>query len=355
MKIRGSVFKQVDRLLDTEIRLEHLPGVVYAVGVGDEVLHQHAVGYAENRHGIVRKMDMSTRFDLASLTKVTATLPSILHLVDSGHIRLTDPVALFLPEFTGGRKSAVTIGHLLTHSSGLRSHRDYHELCRDRDEVVAMVCRESLDAPPDTVVAYTDLGFILLGEIIERVSGLRIDTYARRNVFQPLGMTKTCYRPDSSLRPEIAATEVFPGIGVKVGVVHDETADLMGGISGHAGLFAPMSDLVHFLHMWITTDETVLSPTIRRLALQCQTSHLNGCRGLGWACRHDAYDHTGDLWPETTVGHTGFTGTSMTFDSVTRAWLILLSNAVHYGRSSRGIVRLRGLVHNMIAANFRDY
>ena len=133
-------------------------------------------------------------------------------------------------------------------------------------------------------------------------------------------------------------------------MVHDENAYAMGGISGHAGLFAPVSDLVKYLQLWLDREPSVLSQAIRNVAVQCHTLHLNGRRGLGWTCRHDDHDHTGDMWPESSVGHTGFTGTSIAFDPKTKLWMVLLTNDVHYGRESKTIVRLRGRVHNVIAA-----
>jgi CubicO group peptidase (beta-lactamase class C family) len=327
-----------------------LPGAVYAVGIGADIVHQNVVGYAENLHGVVRPMRMDTVFDLASLTKVVATLPSILLLLDEGQIRLNDSVGLFIPEFATEPKSAVTIKHLLTHSSGLISHRQYHDTCASRAELLTMVRAESLDAVPDTGVVYSDLGFILLSEIVQVVSGKRIDEFAAEHIFRPLGMNGTGYCPDAALRPNIAATEDFPGLGVKVGVVHDENTFTLGGVSGHAGLFAPLADLIPYVQMWLNPTAELLSPALRKAAMKCYTPHLNGRRALGWTCRYDAYDHTGDTWPETTVGHTGFTGTSIALDPGSQLWMVLLTNDVHYGRENKTIVRLRSRVHNMVAA-----
>jgi CubicO group peptidase (beta-lactamase class C family) len=350
MKINCAKLRRIDELLENEVNEGRLPGAVYAIGIGKDVLHQNVVGYAERLHGVVRPMQMDTIFDLASLTKVVSTLPSILLLIDEGHIRLNDPVGLFIPEFSNGAKSSVTVKHLLTHSSGLISHRQYHELCTSRDELLQMVKSESLDVPPNTRVVYSDLGFILLSEIVEAISGKRIDQFAMENVFRPLQMSRTEYCPDESLRPMIAATEEFQDMGVKVGVVHDENTYTMGGVSGHAGLFAPLSDLITYVQMWLEPGSSLLSPAVRNIAVQCHTAHLDGRRGLGWTCRYDAYDHMGDMWPETSVGHTGFTGTSVALDPKSKLWTILLTNDVHYGRENRTIVRLRSRVHNLVAA-----
>ncbi|QSO50719.1 serine hydrolase [Alicyclobacillus curvatus] len=350
MKLNTSKLKRLDDFLQSEVDAGRLPGAVYAVGIGEDVMHEHALGYAENLHGVTRPMKADTIFDLASLTKVTAALPSVLQLLDAGLIRLNDSVGLFLPEFSQGSKSSVSIRHLLTHSSGLISHRNYYELASSRAELLKLVAGESLDVPPDTTVVYSDLGFILLAQIVESVTGQQIDQYAAEHIFAPLGMHETVYCPDEGLHARIAATEEFPNLGVKVGVVHDENTYAMGGISGHAGLFAPLSDMVKYTQMWLSDENPVLSEAVRKAAVRSYTEHLNGHRGLGWTCRRDAYDHMGDLWPETAVGHTGFTGTSVALDPVSKLWMVFLTNDVHYGRENKTIVRLRGRVHNMVAA-----
>ncbi|KLU58858.1 penicillin-binding protein 4* [Peptococcaceae bacterium CEB3] len=349
MNFNQSKLKRVDDFLAGEVHALRLPGAAYAVGIGAEVVHQNAVGYAENRNGQCRLMRSDTIFDLASLTKVTATLPSILQLIDTGQIRLNDSVGLFIPQFATGEKAGITIRHLLTHSSGLISGRKYYESASSRAEILDLVLAESPLVPPDTKVVYSDIGFILLAQVVEAVTGQRIDRYAHDHIFRPLGMDQTTYCPSSQLCGKIAATEEFPDIGVKVGTVHDENAYTMGGISGHAGLFAPLSDMVTYIQMWLK-DNPVLSEAVRKAAVKCYTRHLDGRRALGWVCRGDGYDHTGDMWPDTTVGHTGFTGTSLAFDPVSKLWMVLLTNDVHYGRENKTIVRLRGRVHNLVAA-----
>ncbi|WAH37187.1 serine hydrolase domain-containing protein [Alicyclobacillus dauci] len=361
MRIDMDHLKLVDHILHREVEAGRLPGAVYAVGMYHDIWRQNAVGYAETLHGINRPVHPDTIFDLASLTKVVATLPSVLLLIDEGEIRLEDPVSMFLPAFAhptshesapaalAKAKAQVTIRHLLTHSSGLPSHRTYYQTCANREEVIQKVLTEPLEALPGTQVVYSDLGFVLLGEIVEAVSGMRIDEFAAKRIFQPLSMNETTYRPRADLRTRIAATEEFEGI-VKVGVVHDENTHAMDGVSGHAGLFAPMDDMVRYVQMWLAEDATVLSPAVRRAAVTCFTMDLNGRRALGWTCRHDSYDHTGDLWPASTVAHTGFTGTSMAFDPASGLWMVLLTNEVHYGRENRTIGRLRNRLHNLVAA-----
>jgi CubicO group peptidase (beta-lactamase class C family) len=268
-------------------------------------------------------------------------------------LRLSDPVIRFIPTFVGAEKEGVTLRHLLTHSSGLPAFREFYRRLSNRDEILAAVIAEPLETSPGAQVVYSDLGFILLGEIVQRVTGQTLEAYARHQVFEPLGMVNTQFCPPRELALRTAATEDVPGRGVKVGVVHDENAEALGGVSGHAGLFAPARDLIRYLQMWLglpESDDNVLSATIRHLAVQPQIHGMNAARGLGWVLRGDAYDHMGDLWPQTGAGHTGFTGTSLAFDPASGLWIVLLTNCVHYGRENHLMRRLRPLIHNVVAA-----
>lgn len=350
MKIDKLRLRRIDDLLQNEIDQGRLPGYALAIGLGDEVIYKSSYGHAENMDGMIRPMTIDTIFDLASLTKVVATLPSMLMLIDRGQIRLHDPVAKFIPSFSIKSKSGVTIQHLLTHSSGLPSHREYFAYCHSREEIINMVNHEKLEIAPNKKVVYSDLGFILLGEIVQIVTDTTLDDYAREQIFEPIGMKDTMYHPPEELWTRIAATEKFQITGVKVGVVHDENAYKMGGVSGHAGLFAPLEDLILYVQMWLQPKASVLSEAVKNVAMKCHTTHLSGRRGLGWSYRGDSYDHAGDLWPETTVGHTGFTGTSLTMDPNSKLWTVLLTNEVHYGREKRIMRDIRGRVHNLIGA-----
>ncbi len=345
MRLDMTRLRLIGPIVENEINQSRIPGAVVAVGLGDDAQYLQAFGYAQNRQGISRPMTVDTLFDLASLTKVVATLPVVLSLIDDGELRLTDPVALFLPEFRIGDKSSVTVRHLLTHTAGLIAHRPFHALYETRDEILSAIRNDPLVAKPGEAVQYSDLGFILLGEIIREVTGEPLDKVARKRVFDPLGMPQTQFCPPSSLQNNIAATE-----NGKVGVVHDENAEALLGVSGHAGLFSTAEDLVTYVQMWLGYKGPVLSQAVRRTAVQNQTPGLSGCRGLGLVCRFDSYDHMGDLWPLSAVGHTGFTGTSLAFDPVSSLWMIILTNDVHYGREQRAVIRLRGRLHNVVGS-----
>ncbi|MCL6547776.1 MAG: beta-lactamase family protein [Alicyclobacillus sp.] len=353
---RGRLSKVVERL-DRAVEERQIPGAVLSVGIGRETVLRHACGWAWDWGGQRRPATLETVWDLASLTKVVATLPAVLSLVDDGLVRLRDRVGLFVPAFDAKDKQGVTLWHLLTHTGGLISHRTYYEFCANAAEIWKAVEIEPLLNEPGTAVVYSDLGFMLLGRIVEIVSGQSLGRYVRERVFDPLGMRDTGFCPATEradLISRAAGTEVSPRTRQpKQGVVHDENAEALGGTSGHAGLFSTVADLEAYVKFWVSPDAhspAVVSPAARRLAVQCHTEHLDGRRGLGWVARGDGYDHTGDLWPSSAVGHTGFTGTSLAFDPASGLWTILLTNRVHYGRDNNHIIRLRGLIHNLVAA-----
>jgi CubicO group peptidase (beta-lactamase class C family) len=352
--------QRLERVLKQAVEERTTPGAVAAVGVGPHMLWSHAVGWADLSPPSPRPMTWDTIFDLASLTKVVATLPSILLLVEEGTLTLEDPVHAYLPEFAdeesvrasgewGSLRRQVTLWHLLTHTSGLPAHREYHRHLRG-EEVVQAAAHEPLRSPPGRQVVYSDLGFILLGRVVEKVTGLTLDVFSRERVFEPLGMRDTGFLPGPELSGRIAATEVGPD-GPKVGVVHDENAQAMGGVAGHAGLFSTAADLARYAQSWLG-PESLWTNWTRRRAIQDQVAALGGHRGLGWVLRHDAYDHTGDLWPEGTFGHTGFTGTSMAMDPDSGVWAILLTNRVHFGRDVQ-VGPLRRAFHNAVAGALR--
>jgi CubicO group peptidase (beta-lactamase class C family) len=295
-----------------------------------------------------------TLFDLASLTKVVATTPALLRLYDAGELDLDDPVARYVPAYAEGAKAAVTLRHLLTHSSGLPAHKPFHQLPGTPASRFAAAAGEPLEAAPGTRVVYSDIGFVLLGAVVAEAAGAGLDRAARDLVFTPLGMHDTGYLP----APDrvFAATEDDPDTGEPIsGRVHDENAYSLGGVAGHAGLFSTAADLVRYLQRgWLPEPDgdapPFLSARARAAAVTCQTDGLDGRRGLGWTLGGDRWDHMTAAWPETRAGHTGFTGTSLAFDPAGGLWTVLLTNAVHFGRDHAGIALLRRTLHAAVAA-----
>jgi CubicO group peptidase (beta-lactamase class C family) len=328
-------------LVDDAVASGGIPGAVLVTGDG-----VHAVGYRATGGA---PMSADTVFDLASLTKVIATLPCVLHLVDGGDVALDDPVARFLPAFDAGR-DRVTLRHLLAHTSGLPDGQPFYQIDGTAAQRWQAVLRAPLVAEPGVAMVYSDIGFLLLGLVIEAVTGARLDEVATSVVFAPLAMASTRFRPPASWADRCAATERDADGVATLGVVHDENAASLGGVAGHAGLFGTAPDVARYVTAWLDPDAGIVSPQTRREALRCQTARIGACRGLGWTLRGDRWDHMGSAWPGSGAGHTGFTGTSVGFDPASGLWAVLLTNSVHLGRSSRAVVSLRRDVHDAVAA-----
>lgn len=347
--------EQVVQFLEKEIKLNHLPGAVVQVMHKGEVVLRQAVGSRYVYPGETASMTADTMFDLASLTKVVATLPAILKLMDEGEVRLDDPVTHFIPDFSKHHKECIKLRHLLTHTSGLPAHRQFYKNGLSADEVIAKVNDEECVASIGTEVIYSDLGYILLYHIIEKVTEQPFDKFLEKSFYHPLGMTETQFCPTFS-RERYAATEYSETlIDYKFGIVHDDNAESMGGISGHAGLFSTMEDLTIFSQL-IENEGTYkgkqfLSATALNLARSNFTEFSNEHRGLGWMRKSPTLASCGDYFSAESYGHTGFTGTSMWFDPAVNLNVILLTNRVHYGRQPH-IIRLRPRLHNIIRRYF---
>lgn len=294
----------------------------------------------------MRPMRRETLFDLASVTKIVATTSSALLLVGAGRLHLEDSARAYVPEFTGEGRDRVTVRHLLSHTSGLPAEvmfwRNYA-----RPDLARQALRSTpLEAPPGARVEYSDVGYMLLGEVVEAASGMALDEAVAALVTRPLGMTSTLFNPGEQERGRAAATEPAADGTATAGTVHDENARFFGGVMGHAGLFSTVDDLVSYLGAWLDGPSlpTLLSGW-QAEAGRNQTAGLNGSRGLGWAVRGDPADFLDDSWPLTSVSHTGFTGTSIAMDPVSGRWAVMLTNDVHFGRQ-RGTIRgLRRRAH----------
>ena len=333
---------QVGALLGAAVGPGRIPGAVAMAGRGPAPLGRWVAGQADTI--CPRPMRADTVFDLASLTKVVATATVTLALAGQGRLSLDDPVTGYLPEFTAGRDGPVTVRHLLTHTTGLPGSRTFYRWCGSRGELLRDLYRLPLQAPPGSRVRYSDPGFIVLGEMVAAVTGVPLEEAVRTLVTGPLGLTATEFRPNG-LTSRFAATERRADGGAWAGTVHDENARLLGGVAGHAGLFAPAADLARFAAWWVSGTDAVVPAALRRAAAACQTAGLGGRRGLGWACPGDGFDILGGHWPPTAVSHTGFTGTSLALDPATGRWLVLLTNAVHAGRDHAAVQALRRQVH----------
>jgi CubicO group peptidase (beta-lactamase class C family) len=316
------------------------------------------------------RMTTDTIFDIASLTKVIATTPAIMQLVDKGLVRLSDPVRRYLPKFTGGGKDDITVRQLLTHYSGLRPGFDPAKELFGYTTALDEIWKEKVSGAPGRSFAYSDLNFIVLAEIVRTVSGKTLDVYAEENIFRPLGMTETAFRPPAGQSARIAPTEMRQSPpqpkGAKPtdykmlrGEVHDLTTWRMGGVSGQAGLFSSARDLAIFAQAILNRgvagagDERFLSEAAVAAMISPQSPpQAANIRGYGWDIASEYSSPAGDLFSGG-FGHTGFTGTSIWIHPPSGSFVIILSNRVH-PTGGKNINHLRGVIANIVAASIRN-
>jgi uncharacterized protein YbbC (DUF1343 family)/CubicO group peptidase (beta-lactamase class C family) len=362
----------IDGVVAESIARHELPGAVVLVARRGHIVWRKAYG---SRAVLPEReaMTSDTIFDLASLTKVVATATSIMKLVERGQIRLSDPVTLYLPELKGESRDRITIEQLLTHRAGYAPDFDLNEKWTGYDEAMKRLMIEPLRNPPDTRFVYSDIGFIALGEVVHRVSGLTLDEFAKRNIFEPLGMRDTGFRPRADLAPRIAPTETRASAGSYLGgvadktaegklwlrgEVHDPTSFRMGGVAGHAGLFSTADDLAIYCQMILNGGQyngvRILSPmSVAMMTKPRAVAEDGGARGLGWDIATSFSSNRGDLFPLGSFGHTGFTGTSFWIDPASETFVVFLSNRVHPdGKGDVGSVR--GRVASIVAASITD-
>ncbi|MGQ0764059.1 MAG: serine hydrolase domain-containing protein [Gemmatimonadota bacterium] len=329
-------------VMDKALADSAFPGAVALVGSRNGVFASHAVG-ALDWNGTARP-DVLTLWDMASLTKVVALTTALMHLTVTGAIDVDAPVQRYIPEWTGEWKERVRLRHLLTHSSGLPAWRPLYKEADTRAGAMRLVLGTPLQVAPGQRMVYSDLGAILLGEIVARVSGMPLDRYVAHNIFMPLGMRETMYTPPRSLLNRIAPTEIDPWRQRKVhGEVHDENAFRLDGVSGHAGLFSTAADLSRLARMYLgngTVDGVRIldSATVSQFTT-LQDSTLSH-RALGWETA-SGQNSGGSRMSRRAFGHTGFTGTSMWIDPVNDVFVILLSNRVNPTRENRRIGSVR--------------
>lgn len=315
----------IDAAINQAIAEHKLPGGVVWVERGKNVYH-HAYGH---RALVPHEEPMSedTIFDAASLTKVTATTPSVWLLIERGKIGLDDPVSKYLPEFHGGWRDDVTIRHLLTHTSGLRPDLDLRAPWSGYDTAMRMAFAEMPLNRPGYVFRYSDINFELLGEIVRRVSGVPLDVFADREVFKKLGMKDTTFHPRDLAR--VAPTEMTDGVMLR-GVVHDPTARRMGGVAGHAGLFTTARDLAKYARMLLRGGSPIFKPeTVKQMTGVVSPPNVAARRAGGFDLDSSFSRPRGEIFPIGSYGHTGFTGGFYWIDPYSKTFYIFLSNRVH--------------------------
>jgi uncharacterized protein YbbC (DUF1343 family) len=365
---------QIDQVVGQAIERKETPGAVVLVGRRGRVVWRKAYG-ARAVEPAREPMTAETIFDCASLTKIVATATSVMVLIERGQVRLNDSLTRYLPEVKGEGREQVTVEQLLTHRSGFAPDFDLGEQWTGYNEAVKRLATERLRNQPGARFVYSDINYIALGEIVHRVSGQTLDEFARRNIYEPLGLRDTGFRPATSLRARIAPTERRRAqaayLGGKPetvaateqerwlrGEVHDPTAFRMGGVAGHAGLFSTADDLAVFCQMILNggvyNGVRVLSPLSVAAMTRPRAVEPDGtARGLGWDIASGFSSNRGDIFPLGSFGHTGFTGTSLWLDPATETFVVFLSNRVH--PDGKGdVTPLRGRVASIVAASITD-
>ena len=366
---------KVDRALDRAIEAAEMPGAVVLARMlrdGEWLEHLSVRGLAVTRPERI-PMARETIFDLASLTKVMATVTGVMLLVDEGRLVLDDPVAKLIPHFGERDKEGVTLRHLLTHSSGLHPWRGFHELLLERerkkgehwigtqaahDWILESICRSALVHEPGSAAVYGDLDFIVLGAVIEAVTGEPLDRFCRERIFAPLGMLETRFLREPANEAErrrFAATENCPWRGRIVwGEVHDPNAAAMGGVAGHAGLFSTADDVMRFgvalLDVWHGRSDLLPRERLVEFATR-QRLPAGSDWALGWDTPTAGGSSSGQYFSAQSIGHLGFTGTSLWIDFEAEAAVVMLTNRIHLV-AKKSKFTLRAEIHDLLREAF---
>ncbi len=349
---------EAETLIQNAIAEEIFPGGVLLVVQKGEVKYWQGFGRFDYDKNAI-EVRANTVYDLASLTKVLATAPAILKLTDDGKIRLNQPLADFYPELAGEPLGQATIADLLAHQSGLPAWKPLYRECRNREEVIRAILRTPLKYPTGRQCVYSDLGFILLGDIVERVSGLQLDTYCRDLIFQPLGLESLHFRPvtENHLSETKRSLRLYPPTGwdefrqrTVQGEVNDTNCYAMNGVAGHAGLFGNAPDVAAmgqlFLNNGIYNTSRLLKCRTARLAVQPYRPQISS-RWLGWdAPTPDG--STGKYFSQESFGHLGFTGTSLWVDPQKELIVVFLSNRTHPDPAKNEMGEFRRELHNRV-------
>ncbi len=325
------------------------PGAALVIGRRDTILFAKAYGRLTwSPRSPTPDVD-STLWDVASLTKVIATTTALMLLVERGRVSLDSPVVHYVPEFNGRGTAAVTVRHLLTHTSGLRAWLPLNRLARDSAAAMRIVFEQTPRAPPGARMEYSDFNAILLGEIVRRAAGVPLDVFAARDIFAPLGLRQLMFRPPRRLVPRIAPTGVWRGHPV-AGVVNDQNAARLGGVAGHAGLFGTAADLAGFAQFMLREGAPPSGPrllkaaTVRMFtALAVPARRGASARTLGWEAvpTGETVSSAGTLFGPRSYGHTGWTGTSLWIDPDRGLFVLLLTNRAYAPRARRSFTILK--------------
>ncbi|MBN2910469.1 beta-lactamase family protein [Polycladomyces sp. WAk] len=343
---------EIDGIMQQAVKKGVIPGGVVLVARDGRIVKLRAYGWSA-RYRDARKTPLpqavpattNTLYDVASLTKLfTAT--AVMRLIEHGRLSLDAPLGRYLSDFAGEGKESITVRHLLSHTSGLPANLPLYQTPGPPEKRIRLAMGAKPVATPGTRYIYSDIGYMVLGELVHRVSGKSLDQYMQEQILQPLSMSSTAFRPPDAWKAKIAPTEeqTVPLRGLVWGEVHDENAWALGGVAGHAGLFSTAGDLARFGQMFLNEGSwdgvRVLRPSSVREMFRLQTPALSHVeRGLGWEL-HQPRDR-GEHAEGKRAGHTGFTGTSIVLDREEGWMLIVLTNRVHPTREGPSIAMVR--------------
>ncbi len=343
--VQAQSVAEVDAIVRRGIKQGIYPGAVVVIGRSDSVLYARGYGhFTWNPSSLVPSPD-STFWDIASITKVMGTTSAAMRLVDAGRLKLEAPVREYLPQFAGGAKDRVTVRMLLDHTSGLRAYVPFFKQAKTREAAIALLYTEQLVRQPGQKPVYSDLNAILLGLLLENVSGMALDRFVASEVFEPLELSGTTYRPAARARRRTVPTAVWRGQPVQ-GQVNDPNAAVFGGAAGHAGIFSTGMDLARYAQVWLRNGmgprgQWVSASTMRQFLTRGANS---GPRLLGWDTPELDGKHPslfGTLISQAAYGHTGFTGTELWIDPAHDLFLVFLTNGTFDPRTRNSHHALR--------------
>ena len=341
-----NIQQKLDSLLRKGVEQGCFPGAVAACGCRGEV---SAISWAGKISLDGPLTDRHTRYDMASLTKILCPTMIALRAIEDGDLTLYDTLETHFPNVPDDKRS-ITIRQLMSHSAGFEPAFWLSEETESPDDALAALFAHPLAYAPGEDVRYSCMGYITLGKLLEKLYEQPLNHLAEEKVFRPLNMTHTGYLPEGG---NIAATEVDSATGKAwQGIVHDENARFLRGVSANAGIFSCIDDMILFAQMLANGADGYLAPATLSKAIRCHAENGDIRRGLGFHLAGTPFNFMGDLFPECSFGHTGFTGTSLAVDPTTGFYLILLSNRVHPTRENLRLVRFRRTLHNAMYAEF---
>jgi len=343
-------FDNVDILIYQAIKDSVFPGAVLLISKEGKTIYENAYGnFTYDKKS--QPASVSTIYDLASLTKIISTTTAAMICIDRGLFKLNDKVVKYIPQFGNHNKENISIKNLLMHNSGLPAYKRFYNFYSNADDVIKDIYNTDLVYETESKTVYSDLSMIVLQKVIEKVTGVSLDNFSKENIFDPLNMINTMFNPPDSIKNNIAPTEFdnYWRHRQLQGEVHDETASLLNGVSGNAGLFSNVDDLSNFLTMILNKGMFNSKSIINENTVSLFTSKQpNSERALGWDIKSKEKSSAGKLFSPNSFGHTGYTGTSFWLDPVKKLFVIFLTNRVYPTRNNTKIIKFRPVLHDEI-------